>query len=124
MPLYEVSADASFISASLACIQASLGDAIMLLISYWVLSAFLHTREWIFQINPVRLGLFLIPGIAMTIVFELLAIGPLQRWTYGDLMPLLPIIKIGIVPIAQWIVLPPIALWLVRNQTEKRCSQI
>ncbi|MEO8838790.1 MAG: hypothetical protein ABI351_08750, partial [Herbaspirillum sp.] len=62
------------------------------------------------------LVLFLLPGIIMTIVFELIATELLHRWTYADSMPVLPILGTGLAPLAQWLVLPPIIIFILRRQ--------
>ncbi len=59
---------------------------------------------------------FLAIGLGITIVFELLATGPLNRWEYGELMPMVPIIRVGASPVAQWVILPLLQLWLVKRQ--------
>lgn len=66
--------------------------------------------------NYVGVVTFITVGLIITIVFELLATGPLNRWEYGDLMPMIPIIEIGVSPVAQWVILPLIQLWFVRRQ--------
>lgn len=116
MPLFEVGPEVSLIEVNLVCIQASIGDAVMLMIAFWILAVFFKSRRWLFHLSIPRVGLFLVPGITMTILLEALATGPLQRWTYGDLMPILPVIGTGIAPIIQWIIVPPLVLSLVRKQ--------
>ncbi len=59
---------------------------------------------------------FLVIGLVITIVFELLATGPLNRWEYGELMPVIPVIGIGVTPVAQWVILPLLQLWFVKRQ--------
>jgi len=49
---------------------------------------------------------FLAIGLAITIVFELLATVPLNRGEYGELMPTVPVIGVGVFPVAQWVILP------------------
>lgn len=36
------------------------------------------------------------------------------RWTYNELMPIVPFVNVGIWPLAQMVVLPPLTLYLVR----------
>ena len=36
----------------------------------------------------------------------------LRSWAYGNLMPRLPGIGIGLSPLLQWLVIPPLAFWL------------
>jgi len=57
---------------------------------------------------------FLAIGLVITIVFELLATGPLNRWAYSESMP--TILGVGVSPVAQWVILPLIQLWFVKRQ--------
>jgi hypothetical protein len=60
--------------------------------------------------------MFVLMGLALTIVLERLATGPLERWAYSDLMPIVPALGVGLAPLVQWIVLPLALVWLVRRQ--------
>ncbi len=57
---------------------------------------------------------FLAMGLVITIIFELLATGPLNRWEYSELMP--TVIGVGVSPVGQWVILPLIQLWFVKRQ--------
>ncbi len=57
---------------------------------------------------------FLAIGLVITIAFELLATGPLNRWQYGELMP--TGIGVRAAPVAQWVILPLLQLWFVKRQ--------
>jgi len=48
-------------------------------------------------------------------VLEGLATGSADRWQYAEVMPRLPILGTGLAPLGQWLVLPPIVLWLTRR---------
>ncbi len=69
------------------------------------------------------IAMFLVIGVVMTIVFEALATGPLQRWEYNELMPTLPILGTGVAPLLQWLLIPPLVLWIVRRQIQARISR-
>ena len=56
---------------------------------------------------------FLAIGLVITIVFELLATGPLNRWEYVELMP--TVLGVGAAPVAQWVILPLLQLWFVKR---------
>ncbi len=116
MPFFSFSTGMSITEINNACIQASIGDAVMLVFMFWISKALLKSRRWIFHLNAKRIGLFLVPGIIMTVIFEAIATGELNRWAYGDLMPTLPFFGTGLVPIVQWLIVPPFVLWLVRRQ--------
>ena len=55
-------------------------------------------------------------GLVLTIVLEMLATHVLDRWHYAEAMPIVPAIGVGLLPILQWLVLPPLVLWFVRRQ--------
>ncbi|MEO8838008.1 MAG: hypothetical protein ABI351_04790, partial [Herbaspirillum sp.] len=87
MPLFSYPTNASLAQINLACIQASLGDAAMIVIAFWFVAFLQKNRGWFLRPSVQSLVLFLLPGIIMTIVFELIATELLHRWTYADSMP-------------------------------------
>ncbi len=71
---------------------------------------------WIISMNKSGVVAFLAIGLVITIVFEILATGPLNRWEYGELMPMVPVMGVGASPVAQWVILPLLQLWFVKRQ--------
>ena len=59
---------------------------------------------------------FVAIGVAITLVLEWLATGPLGRWEYAEAMPIVPLLGVGLSPVLQWILLPPLVAWFVRRQ--------
>ncbi len=55
-------------------------------------------------------------GVAVTIYSEWLNTGVRQAWAYTQAMPVLPVLGTGLTPLAQWLVLPPLGLWLCRRR--------
>lgn len=51
-------------------------------------------------------------GIAYTIFSEWLNVEVRASWAYGPAMPIVPILGTGLAPLAQWLFLPSLALWL------------
>lgn len=103
-----------------ACTQATFGDAAISLAAYWSVAGFARSRRWILQPSLAQIGSFVMVGVVVTIVFETLATGFLERWNYSPLMPTLPILGTGLVPLLQWILLPPLTIWFVRRQLTRR----
>ena len=66
--------------------------------------------------NRLDIAIFLGFGAVVTILFEALATGMFQRRAYSDAMPRLPIIGTGLLPLLQWLAIPPLVLWFVRRQ--------
>jgi hypothetical protein len=99
-----------------ACTQATFGDAAISLVAFWSVAAFVRSRRWILQPSLSQIGSFVMMGVVITIAFETLAAGFLGRWNYSPLMPTLPFFGTGLVPLLQWILLPPLTIWFVRRQ--------
>lgn len=116
MPLFSYPADASLAQINLACTQASAGDAAMIVVAFWVAVFLQKDRRWFLHPSVRSLAFFILPGVIMTVVFEALATGPLNRWTYASSMPTLPGLGTGLAPIAQWLLLPPLIIFIVRRQ--------
>jgi hypothetical protein len=100
-----------------ACTQATFSDAGIALAAFWVTAVYAKARSWISQPNRMQIAIFLGVGIVATIIFEALATGALERWAYTDAMPRLPILGTGLLPVIQWLVIPPLVLWFVRRQS-------
>ncbi len=99
-----------------ACTQATFGDAGIALAAFWVTAMVARTRNWILRPKRWDIAVFLSVGIVVTIVFEALATGMFQRWAYANTMPRLPLLGTGLLPLLQWLALPPLVLWFVRRQ--------
>lgn len=78
----------------------------------------LRSRAWLVRPTvPSVLG-FTACGMFITVVVERLALAGLwmQAWSYSPLMPVVPGLGVGLSPLVQWLVLPPLVVWLVRRQ--------
>lgn len=99
-----------------ACTRATLGDAVISLLAYWVASLRAGTRDWLSGRRDPGLRAYLATGLVITIVIERASTGPLARWTYSEIMPVVPAFGVGVVPLAQWVVLPLALVYLARRQ--------
>jgi hypothetical protein len=54
-------------------------------------------------------------GLAYTVFSEWLNTEIRGSWAYTDWMPTLPLIGAGLAPFAQWLLIPPLALWWVKR---------
>ena len=103
-----------------ACTLATFGDAGIAVTAFWITAIFAKTRSWILRPRNSDIAVFLGFGILATIVVEALATGVLARWSYNDAMPRLPILGTGLLPVIQWLIIPPLVIWFVRRQIGKR----
>lgn len=104
MPLYQ---DMSFaaLSSWLLCFRASLGDG-LIIVAIWALGALLYRRGRWFR--PLQSGpaLFLLAsGALIAVVIELHALAA-ERWSYSEMMPIIPWLEVGLSPFVQLLLLP------------------
>ncbi len=98
------------------CTTATVGDVGIALAAFWIVSFSRNTRSWVCDPNSRDLVVFVLVGVVLTILLEWLATSVLGRWAYAESMPRLPILATGLVPLMQWVVIPPLILWFVRRQ--------
>ena len=115
-PLFQDLMAAPHWEAVKLCTRAAVGDAAITLIAFWAVAARAHTRSWMLRPTRSQLLGFVGVGLGITVVIERLATGPLGLWTYADTMPVIPILKVGVGALLQWIVLPPLVAWFVQRQ--------
>ena len=116
VPLFAGMPSAEHWQAILVCGRATLGDAVIALVGFWAVAGSAHTRSWMLWPTAGQLTGFVAVGVLITILMEWLATQVLHRWTYAEAMPVIPLLGVGLSPLLQWVVLPPIVVWFVRRQ--------
>ncbi len=114
--LFAGAADFQYYQFILHCTKATFGDIVISLFAFAGACLVTRSRMWIISMNKSGVVSFLAIGLVITIAFELLATGPLNRWEYSESMPMVPIIGVGAAPVAQWVILPLLQLWFVKRQ--------
>lgn len=96
------------------CGIAALGDVVIALAAYE--AAALSTRSRLWLLNPPRAAwaVYIAVGLVLTVAYEYAATGAFARWEYVASHPRLPVLGTGLAPVLQWLVLPPLTLWLTR----------
>ena len=119
-PLFEGMASAPHAAVVGACLQATLGDAVIVLLAYASIAAVTRRRHWVLAPSRHEVVGFVAVGVAITAVIEWLATRGhwVESWAYSSAMPVIPGIEIGLSPLFQWLLVPPIVLWFVRRQSE------
>ncbi len=111
IPFYVDMLTANHWEAVWGCSQATFGDGIIALASYYLAALYVKNRAWIQSPNRSAFFIYMLAGLLITVVFEYFAVEILDRWQYSKYMPRLPIIGTGIIPLLQWVFIPPLALW-------------
>lgn len=115
VPTYAGMAEMAHWQGIKLCTSATVGDVGFALTAFWTASLVAQTRHWIGDPAVLPFVVFLATGIALTIGFEFYYTQIVYRWTYSDLMPLVPPFRTGLSPLLQWIAIPPVVLWLTRR---------
>jgi hypothetical protein len=123
MPLY-VGLEAYNARIFWHCFVASLGDGIMLLLI--VAAGWFTFRQPDWFVRPGVRGYLLIitAGVFLAVLVEWGAIHILDRWEYTPSMPTLPVFRIGLVPIAQMLILPPLIFRIVATWSYNTHPQV
>ena len=96
--------------------HCTVGDVIISLGCFWLVALIFRTRTWILNPTKLKLLLFIAFGVSYTIFSEIKNVSLYKLWDYSYLMPVIPYLKVGIVPLIQWVILPPFLLLIVRRQ--------
>ena len=117
-PLFAGMASTPYADVIKGCSQATLGDMAIMLIAYVAVSLVARSRRWALAPSGRQLALFSVSGVAITAAIEWLATRGhwVESWTYSPSMPVVPGVGIGLVPLLQWVVVPPVLVWFVRRQ--------
>ena len=125
-PLYVGMAELPHAQVTKVCLQATVGDALIMLIAYGTVAATARSRFWIVAASGWQLILLIAIGVSVTAAIEWFATRGLWvgSWRYQPTMPLVPGTQMGLVPLLQWVVLPPLTVWFVRRQITRRAKSV
>lgn len=113
IPFYTIWQDGTWGEIVFAVVHCTVGD--VLIAAFSATGAILLTgMRWS---RDARASLFFTLyfigfGLSYTVFSEWLNIVVRKSWAYSSLMPVVPPLGTGLLPILQWIILPILALWL------------
>jgi hypothetical protein len=108
------SGERSYILYGLA--HCTLGDLLILLAAYELVALLAGGRVWYRSSTPSTGSLlFTLLGVAYTVYSELMNVRIKGTWGYTELMPIVPLLHIGGTPFLQWLLIPPVLIWLMRQ---------
>jgi len=96
--------------------HCTLGDVMISLAGFWFVALILKSRSWLLNPTKKKILLFVAFGVSYTIFSEIKNVSLNKLWAYSDFMPVIPYIDVGIVPLIQWIIIPPLLVFIVRRQ--------
>ncbi|MEX0269908.1 hypothetical protein AB3R30_12250 [Leptolyngbyaceae cyanobacterium UHCC 1019] len=116
MPFYQVPSEFSCFDRTRNCTLATVGDVGISLTAFWVVAVLAKSRQWVRRPSRRQIIIYTFVGVVITVVFEALATGSLNRWAYAEIMPTIPFLGTGLVPFAMWLLMPPLTIWFVQRQ--------
>jgi hypothetical protein len=122
MPAYQEMAYRSWSETAWRCFQASLGDGLITVFVYSLTVLVLRAPHK--EKSAMRMKSFIslaILGAMVAVVMERLALSA-GRWSYSTVMPIVPILEVGLLPLLQLVILIPLAVKLTfvfESQTTK-----
>jgi hypothetical protein len=120
-PLYEWSGESR--NALWHCFVASLGDGLLVLLIFGAGWLTRGRPDWFLDPRPRDYLVMLIAGFTIAIAVELIAVHVLKRWTYTELMPRIPALEIGMMPVIQMLILPPLIFWIASRYQGGRAEK-
>jgi len=126
LPFYTLWNEGSPSFIAYAVVHCTIGDVAIGTLA--LLIALVATRARVVETWRWRqVALFLvIPAVGYTAFSEWINTVARAGWAYSALMPVVNLggFEIGLSPLAQWLVVPPVALWLAGPRSVKKAKEV
>ena len=116
VPLYTIWTEGTLASIVFAVIHCTGGDALVGGSSLLAALMIAGSSRWPIQNYWPVAAITMAFGLAYTGFSEWLNTSVRATWAYSELMPIVPGIGIGLSPIAQWLVIPLTAFWVLSKK--------
>ncbi|GAA4437033.1 hypothetical protein GCM10023188_30780 [Pontibacter saemangeumensis] len=93
------------------CFVAAVVDALVILLLYLLLVAYNQNLYWPMGAGPWQYLFLTLLGGLLAVWFEKWALQG-GEWSYTEVMPIVPVLRVGLFPLLQLMVLPIIACWV------------
>lgn len=115
LPLYTIWHEGSLGEIVFAVLHCTGGD--LLIATSALLGALMIAGDgrWPYARFRVVAAITVLGGLAYTVFSEWLNTEIRGSWAYTEWMPTLPLIGSGLAPLAQWLLVPPLALWWAKR---------
>ena len=115
LPLYTLWEEGTARSIAFAVFHCTLGDmliGVFALLGALVVTGAGHLCKWRWLRVSALTVLF---GVGYTAFSEWIHTSVTQSWEYSSQMPIVPVVKLGLSPLLQWIAVPIAAIWLAHR---------
>ena len=105
-----------WVTATMRCFRAAIVDgAIVLGIAVGGTAVF-RRRDWCRRLGTARVLFIVVAGATIAVLIERFSLSA-GRWNYGQLMPIIPGIDVGAIPVLQMMVVPLIVFHIAARTT-------
>jgi len=94
-------------------LHCTAGDVLILVVAFWVTGLVFTGRRWYERAHLWRVGTFTGLGLAYTAWSEWFNTTVRGTWAYTEAMP--TVFGLGLTPLLQWTVLPPVVVLILRK---------
>ena len=114
MPFYTMWQEGTWMQISFAIIHCTGGDVLISMSSLTLAIILIGSGQWPDAGFRKIAFLTVLFGVAYLVYSEWLNVNVYQNWSYSQIMPVLVFssINIGLLPLLQWMIIPPIGLWV------------
>lgn len=98
------------------CLVASIGDAFLVLLIFGAGWAMFRELDWFTRRGAAGAAFGAASGVVVAILVEWAALS-VRRWSYTPEMPLIPIADVGVLPVLQMALLPPLMFRIASLRT-------
>jgi hypothetical protein len=117
LPLYTLWRTGTPATIAAAVLHCTLGDLLIGTIALIAALAVVGSPAWPAEKGARVAIATAIIGVGYTVYSEYMNTSVRNLWAYTEWMPTLPWLRTGLAPLAQWVVIPPLALlWTGRYQ--------
>lgn len=122
LPLYTLWQTGTKGAQIFAVLHCTGGDILIAGSSLLTALALVGRRGWPEDGFAFVASMTMVIGFGYTIYSEWLNTAVRVSWTYSELMPVVPWIGTGLSPLAQWLVVPTLALWAARWGSDRTAA--
>ena len=123
MPLYQLWETGSVYEIAYAAIHCTGGDILIAFFSLIAALVITGHKDWRTLNSSGVVIITVLLGFLYTAFSEWLNIEIRASWAYRDLMPVIPIINMGLSPALQWLVVPLTGFWWVGHRLRKVATE-
>lgn len=117
LPLYTLWTEGSPAEIAWAVLHCTAGDGVIGATALALALVLTRARDWPLSGFGQVAAIATLLGVAVTVALEWLNVEVRGNWAYAAAMPRLPPLGTGLLPVLQWLLLPPVCLFAARRIT-------